>query len=76
MIKDFLLHPGFPVDIRHNAKINREQLAQWAQKNSPNKTTRTIATGNTMLKNHQVTKHTKLNAIIPEIARFSPPLNF
>jgi hypothetical protein len=20
----------FPVDIRHNAKINREQLAQWA----------------------------------------------
>ncbi len=31
-IKDFLLHPSFPVDIRHNAKINREQLAKWAQK--------------------------------------------
>lgn len=29
-ISDFLLHPGFPVDIRHNAKINREQLAVWA----------------------------------------------
>jgi acyl-coenzyme A synthetase/AMP-(fatty) acid ligase len=29
-IQDFLLHPGFPVDVRHNAKIFREQLAQWA----------------------------------------------
>jgi olefin beta-lactone synthetase len=26
----FLMHPGFPVDIRHNAKIGREQLARWA----------------------------------------------
>lgn len=26
----FLIHPEFPVDIRHNAKIGREQLAQWA----------------------------------------------
>lgn len=26
----FLPHSGFPVDIRHNAKINREQLADWA----------------------------------------------
>ena len=26
----FLRHPGFPVDIRHNAKINREALARWA----------------------------------------------
>ncbi|CCQ92050.1 AMP-dependent synthetase and ligase [Nitrospina gracilis 3/211] len=25
-----LFHPGFPVDIRHNAKINREKLADWA----------------------------------------------
>ncbi len=25
-----LFHPGFPVDVRHNAKIFREQLAQWA----------------------------------------------
>jgi len=30
MIKDFLFHPGFPVDIRHNAKIGREKLALWA----------------------------------------------
>ena len=29
-IADFLLHPGFPVDIRHNAKIFREKLAVWA----------------------------------------------
>jgi acyl-CoA synthetase (AMP-forming)/AMP-acid ligase II len=29
-ITTFLLHPGFPVDIRHNAKIFREQLAAWA----------------------------------------------
>ncbi len=26
----FLEHPAFPVDIRHNAKIGREQLARWA----------------------------------------------
>ena len=26
----FLCHPGFPVDIRHNAKIGREKLAIWA----------------------------------------------
>jgi acyl-CoA synthetase (AMP-forming)/AMP-acid ligase II len=26
----FILHDGFPVDIRHNAKIDREQLAIWA----------------------------------------------
>ena len=29
-INDFLIHPAFPVDIRHNAKIFREQLALWA----------------------------------------------
>lgn len=29
-IDTFLLHPAFPVDIRHNAKIFREQLAVWA----------------------------------------------
>src|SRR5690554_6152130 len=27
----FLFHPGFPVDIRHNAKIGREKLAAWAK---------------------------------------------
>lgn len=26
----FLIHKSFPVDIRHNAKIFREQLASWA----------------------------------------------
>ena len=26
----FLRHDAFPVDIRHNAKINRERLATWA----------------------------------------------
>ncbi|MEU6708977.1 fatty acid CoA ligase family protein [Streptomyces wuyuanensis] len=30
-IADFLPHPGFPVDIRHNAKIRRELLADWAE---------------------------------------------
>jgi len=29
-IDQFLLHPAFPVDIRHNAKIFRERLAVWA----------------------------------------------
>ncbi|WP_133407076.1 olefin beta-lactone synthetase [Parashewanella tropica] len=31
-IMDFLSHPEFPVDVRHNAKIFREKLAIWAQK--------------------------------------------
>jgi acyl-CoA synthetase (AMP-forming)/AMP-acid ligase II len=29
-VETFLFHPGFPVDIRHNAKIGREKLAAWA----------------------------------------------
>jgi acyl-CoA synthetase (AMP-forming)/AMP-acid ligase II len=29
-VETFLLHPSFPVDIRHNAKIFREKLATWA----------------------------------------------
>jgi acyl-coenzyme A synthetase/AMP-(fatty) acid ligase len=28
----FLRHPRFPVDIRHNAKIGREKLAAWAER--------------------------------------------
>ncbi len=37
-IRYFLIHKGFPVDIRHNAKIFREKLAIWAQKKiSPRK---------------------------------------
>lgn len=31
-IRHFLIHDGFPVDIRHNAKIGRESLAAWAAK--------------------------------------------
>jgi acyl-CoA synthetase (AMP-forming)/AMP-acid ligase II len=31
-ITTFLVHPRFPVDIRHNAKIGRELLAAWATK--------------------------------------------
>ncbi|MDX9834912.1 MAG: fatty acid CoA ligase family protein [Desulfobulbus sp.] len=31
-IEQFLVHRSFPVDIRHNAKIFREQLASWAAK--------------------------------------------
>ena len=31
-VETFLFHPKFPVDIRHNAKIGREQLARWAQR--------------------------------------------
>jgi acyl-CoA synthetase (AMP-forming)/AMP-acid ligase II len=30
-VQRVLFHPGFPVDIRHNAKIGREKLATWAQ---------------------------------------------
>jgi hypothetical protein len=25
-----LVHPSLPVDVRHNSKINREELAAWA----------------------------------------------
>ena len=31
-IEEFLFHPALPVDVRHNFKINREQLAVWAAK--------------------------------------------
>jgi acyl-CoA synthetase (AMP-forming)/AMP-acid ligase II len=31
-IVHFLAHPSLPVDVRHNAKINRESLATWAAK--------------------------------------------
>lgn len=30
-IEHFLIHSGFPMDVRHNAKIFREQLAVWAE---------------------------------------------
>lgn len=30
-IKTILFHKGFPVDVRHNSKIFREQLAIWAK---------------------------------------------
>ena len=31
-IQTVRFHPGFPVDIRHNAKIGREQLAAWVSR--------------------------------------------
>ena len=31
-IRHILFHPAFPTDIRHNAKIRREDLAIWASK--------------------------------------------
>lgn len=30
-IRHIMIHPGFPVDIRHNAKIGRAELGEWAQ---------------------------------------------
>ena len=30
-IRTLLFHPSFPVDVRHNSKIFREQLARWAR---------------------------------------------
>ena len=29
-VETFLFHPAFPVDVRHNAKIQREELKTWA----------------------------------------------
>jgi acyl-CoA synthetase (AMP-forming)/AMP-acid ligase II len=29
-IRRFFVHPGFPVDVRHNAKIDRLALSRWA----------------------------------------------
>jgi len=29
-IQHILFHPGFPVDVRHNAKIGRVALGRWA----------------------------------------------
>ena len=34
-IDTFLIHGGFPVDIRHNAKIGREALRRWATSELP-----------------------------------------
>ena len=31
-VDSFAFHPAFPVDIRHNAKIGRETLAAWAER--------------------------------------------
>ncbi|WP_437187349.1 fatty acid CoA ligase family protein [Planctomicrobium sp. SH668] len=35
-IQHVLLHESLPVDTRHNVKINREALGQWAQRELPN----------------------------------------
>lgn len=34
-IESFVRHPGFPVDIRHNAKIGRETLRAWVRDEGP-----------------------------------------
>jgi olefin beta-lactone synthetase len=31
-VRTVLFHPGFPVDTRHNSKIRRDELAEWAIK--------------------------------------------
>lgn len=36
-VSNVLLHPSLPVDIRHNSKIFREQLAQWVEGKLRNK---------------------------------------
>ena len=38
-IATILFHDSFPVDIRHNAKIGREQLAVWAEQQELNNVT-------------------------------------
>ncbi|MFT4542357.1 MAG: acyl-CoA synthetase (AMP-forming)/AMP-acid ligase II [Planctomycetota bacterium] len=30
-VEGYLIHSGFPVDVRHNAKIHREELKAWAE---------------------------------------------
>jgi len=35
IVKNFLVHPGFPVDARHNSKIRRGELALWASSAVP-----------------------------------------
>lgn len=32
VIQRIIAHPGFPVDTRHNAKIKRERLSEWASR--------------------------------------------
>ena len=34
-IRNFYIHPSFPVDVRHNAKIHRLELGRWAAKQLP-----------------------------------------
>jgi len=34
-IDDWRVHAGFPVDVRHNAKIDREALSRWAAGEAP-----------------------------------------
>lgn len=36
-IREILFHRRFPVDIRHNAKIGRPELARWASRKLPGK---------------------------------------
>lgn len=34
-IRTFYVHPKFPVDVRHNAKIHRLELSAWARQQKP-----------------------------------------
>jgi olefin beta-lactone synthetase len=34
-ITNYYLHPSFPVDVRHNAKIHRKELGAWAAHHQP-----------------------------------------
>lgn len=35
IVDRFLVHPGFPMDARHNSKIRNEDLREWAAKQVP-----------------------------------------
>jgi len=41
-VRHFLYHRGFPVDVRHNAKINRKKLAVWASRRMKRPTSRGV----------------------------------
>jgi acyl-CoA synthetase (AMP-forming)/AMP-acid ligase II len=43
-IRRFLYHPGFPVDVRHNAKIDRRKLAVWASRRMKRRASRGVTT--------------------------------
>ncbi|MEU6205534.1 fatty acid CoA ligase family protein [Micromonospora musae] len=44
-LTEFLFHPAFPVDVRHNAKIDHGRLAAWAARTRTGGTRRARRTG-------------------------------